>query len=306
MPGDCPSAGPTANRQLPGGERLRRKRVELLAVLLRLALDGIATLGALAMLAFHLLHSLTLRVHGFGDFGELASEQGSLGIQLRELADQQHAQLGAHLVAQPAVTLGLRGLPLQRVHLARDFVEDVVDAGEILHGVFEAGLRQALARFELGDAGGLFNDGAPIGGLAAEDLADAALLNDGVRFRAEAGAHEDVLNVAQTTQLAVEQILALAGTEQAARDRDFAGFESTLEFAAANFQHDVRSGGIVSSGLGRVRRRVFAIVVALSGMHFFGVALNVFGLGGAYGRLVPIVVALSGMHFFGVALNVFG
>ena len=44
----------------------------------------------------------------------------------------------------------------------------------------------------------------------------------------------------------------------------------------------------MSSGLSRVRRRV-VIVVAVSGMHFFGIALNVFGLGGAHGRLVPVV-----------------
>src|ERR1019366_3360007 len=274
-----------------GAIDLQRKPVELLAVLLRLALDGVATLCAFAVLAFHVLHGLTLRVHGFADFRELASEQGSLGIKLRELADQQHAQLGAHFVAQPGVALGLRGLPLQRVHLARDFVEDVVDAGEILLRVFEAGLRQALARFELGDAGGLFNDGAAVCGLAAEDLTDAALLDDGVGLRAETGAHEDVLNIAQTTELAVEQILALAGTEQAARDRDFAGFEGALKFAAANFQHHVRSGSVVSRGLGCVRACVSVIVVvALSGMHFFGVALNVLGLGRTHSGLVPVVV----------------
>ena len=219
---------------------------------------------------------------------ELSIEQRSLGIKLRELADQQHAQLGAHLVAQLGVALGLRGLPLQRVHLASDFVEDVVDAREVLLGVFEAGFRQTLARFELGDAGGLFDDGAAVGGLAAENLTDAALLDDGVGFRAETGAHEDVLNVAQAAELAVEQILALAGTEQAARDGDLAGLEGTLEFAAANLQHDVRSGGIVSGSLGRGRRRVF--VIALTGMHFLGVALDVFGLGGTHGRFIPVVV----------------
>ncbi len=186
-----------------------------------------------------------------------------------ELADQQHAKFGAHLVAQPAITLGLRGLPLQRVHLARDFVKDVVDAGQVLLGVFQARFRQSLACLELGDAGGLFDDGAAVGGLAAEDLTDTALFDDGVRFRAQTGAHEDVLNVAQTAQLAVEQILALAGTEQAARDGDLASFKRALEFAAADLQHDVRSNSIVSGRLSRVRGRVFALVIAQSGMHFF-------------------------------------
>ena len=79
-----------------------------------------------------------------------------------------------------------------------------------------------LRALYLGDAGGFFNDGAAIGGLAAQDLADAALLDDGVRLRAKAGAHKDVLNVAQAAELAVQQVLAFTRAEQAARDLDFA------------------------------------------------------------------------------------
>ena len=105
---------------------------------------------------------------------------------MRELAGQHHAQLGAHLVAQPGVTLGLRRLPLQRIHLPRDFVEDVVDARQVQLGVFQARLRQPLAGLELGDAGGLFDDGAAVGRLAAQNLPDAPLLDDGVRLRPQA------------------------------------------------------------------------------------------------------------------------
>ena len=47
------------------------------------------------------------------------------------------------------------------------------------------------------------------------------------------------------------------------------------------------AAGIVSS-FGRGRGRVF--VIALAGMHFLGVALNVVGLGGAHGGFVPVVV----------------
>ncbi len=44
--------------------------------------------------------------------------------------------------------------------------------------------------------------------LGAEELADALLADDGVGFAAEAGAHEDVLNVAEAADLAVEEVLA--------------------------------------------------------------------------------------------------
>ena len=108
-----------------------------------------------------------------------------------------------------------------------------------------ASSRRASARrlrvLNFGDAGGLFDDGAAVGRLAAEDLADASLLDDGVGLGPEAGAHEDVLNVAQAAELAVEQIFAFAGAEQAARDCDFSGLEGALELAAADLEHDLRA-----------------------------------------------------------------
>ena len=81
-----------------------------------------------------------------------------------------------------------------------------------------------LRVLNLRDAGGFFDDGAAVLRLGAENLADAALLDDGVAFRPEAGAHEDVLNVAQAGRAAVDQVFAFAGTEQAASDGDFALF----------------------------------------------------------------------------------
>ena len=70
---------------------LQRQRVEFLAVLLRLALDGVAALGAIAVLRFHLLHGFALGAQLLADFGELHVESRRLGIELRELAGQ-HAR----------------------------------------------------------------------------------------------------------------------------------------------------------------------------------------------------------------------
>ena len=47
-------------------------------------------------------------------------------------------------------------------------------------------------------------------GLRREDLADLALLDDRVGLRAEAGVHEQLVDVAQATDPAVHQVLALA------------------------------------------------------------------------------------------------
>src|SRR5207253_11276119 len=104
----------------------------------------------------------------------------SLSLHLREFSRQHDATLVGQLLAQPAIALCLRGLPFQRVHLPGDFLKDVVDAGQVQLRLLQPRLRQTLAGFELGYARGLFDDGAPVMGLAAEDLPDATLLDDGV------------------------------------------------------------------------------------------------------------------------------
>ena len=115
-----------------------------------------------------------------------------------------------------AVAPRLGRLPLERIHLPRDFFQNVVHARQVLLGAFQLGFRQPLARFELGDAGGLFDHRAAVLRLRAEDLPDAALLDDGVAFRAQAGAHENVLDVAQAGRAAVDQVFAFAATGRAA------------------------------------------------------------------------------------------
>ncbi len=86
------------------------------------------------------------------------------GIPLEQavLAGKDYAQAGFEFGLEFAVALGLGGLPLQRIDLARDFFQDVVHAGEVLLGAFELGFGKSLAGFELGDAGGFFDDGAAV------------------------------------------------------------------------------------------------------------------------------------------------
>ena len=156
--------------------------------------------------------------------GQVQIERGFGGVALQhaELAGERHAQAGIHFGLQFAVAAGLGGLALERIHLAGDLFQNVEDARQVLLGAFQLGFRQALAGLELGDAGGFFDDRAAVLRLGAEDLADAALLDDGVAFGAEAGAHEDVLDIAQAGGVAVDQVFAFAGAEQAAGDGDLA------------------------------------------------------------------------------------
>src|SRR5205085_244506 len=121
------------------------------------------------------------------------------------------------------------------VHLARDFLENVVHAGEILFGFFEPGFRQPLLGLEPGDAGGFLENGATIGGSTAENLADTALLDESIALRPEPGAHEQFLNVTQPAELSVQQVFAVPRAEQPAGDHNFSGAKVLLEFAPTNF-----------------------------------------------------------------------
>ena len=110
--------------------------------------------------------------------------------------------------------------------------------------MFEAKFCQPLLRFELRNSGSLFDNRAAVVRLAREDLADASLLDDRVRLGTKAGAHEDVLDVAQPAKFSIQQIFALARTEQAARDHDLASTEPRLKLAPSNFQYHLRRKGL--------------------------------------------------------------
>jgi hypothetical protein len=86
-----------------------------------------------------------------------------------------------------------------------------------------------------------FDDGAAIRRTAAQNLADASLLDERVGLRPEARAHEQFLDVAQAAEFSIQQIFAVAAAEQAARDGNFSGVVLLLiEFAAADFQNHLR------------------------------------------------------------------
>ena len=99
------------------------------------------------------------------------------------------------LVAVRDVALGLRRLALERGEVALDLGDDVADAQQVLLRELHLALGLLLPRLELGDAGGLLDEQAPVLGLGADDEADLALLDDRVRLRADAGAEEEIGDV---------------------------------------------------------------------------------------------------------------
>ena len=150
------------------------------------------------------MHRFSALLHIFGEGAELDFELSVFLFDRSELAGQNDTKLSTHLVTEFCVALGLGGLTLQRIHLARDFVKNIVDARKIQLGIFEARFSEALLGFKLCDSGSLFENRPAISWPAAENLADSSLLDERVGFGSEACAHEKFLNIAQAAQLAVQ------------------------------------------------------------------------------------------------------
>ena len=154
----------------------------------------------------------------FGDqllqAGFLLRQAFAQRLQLRvEAAVFQRLPLG---VLDPAlgldrgVLLGLARLALEVFELLADFLAQVGQAFEVLAGVADAGFGFLAALLVLGDAGGLLQVHAQVLGPGLDDLADHALLDDRVAARAQAGAEEQVGDVAAAALAAVEVVVALA------------------------------------------------------------------------------------------------
>ncbi len=156
------------------------------------------------------LGRLGLRAGTLGDRAN-AHVLGVLGV--RDLAGRvdeaqmMERRLGlAHVLRDIAVAHGLARLALERVHLAGELVDDVLEAGEVLLGGAQAQLRLVAARMQAGNAGGFFQHAAALLGLRLDDLADAALVHQGRRAGAGRGVGEQELDVAGAHLAAVDAI----------------------------------------------------------------------------------------------------
>ena len=196
---------------LQAGEQAFALQVALgqtLAALGELIFQFFVPLRGAFLLVLQRFQFLGRRQAGFLHLGEFRAQPLELHLQRLQAGCQDGLQAAAQLLMKFAVAPRLRGLALQRVHLLRDFFQNVGDARQVLPRRFQLGLRQALAGFEFGNAGGFFQNQAPVRRFRTEDLADAPLLDDGIRLRAQPGSHEKVLNITQAADVAIDQILA--------------------------------------------------------------------------------------------------
>jgi hypothetical protein len=183
----------------------------LLAGLLQVQRGQVGALGAdlRAALAQNLLDGADALLHGRElDFDGARLFQNVRGFHRRQLFFIFRVQLRAARVA------------VELLDLLLDQDDRVLQAAEVRVHALELAHRLVALGVVLRDPGGLVEERAPVLGLGADHLVDAALVDDRVAVAAEPGVQEHLANVAQTALRLVQEVLRLAGAEQAARDRD--------------------------------------------------------------------------------------
>src|SRR5690606_34568792 len=135
-------------------------------------------------------------------------------------AGRLHLFPRAQFLTQRAVTARPRSLALERVPLLLDLVDDVVDARQILLGGFELEFGRPPPGLVFRDAGRLLDEHAPFGRTRRENLPDLALLDDSVGLHAEPRIHQQIVDIAEPADFAVNQVFALTRPIEAAPDLD--------------------------------------------------------------------------------------
>ena len=106
--------------------------------------------------------------------------------------------------------LGHLGLLAERLQLATELGEDVLEPKHVLIEPGELAFGALLALAVLRDAGSLFDVGAPLLGPGGQHVLQLALTDHGVERAPDPGLGEQLLHVEQADDLAADPVLALA------------------------------------------------------------------------------------------------
>ena len=188
---------------------------------------------------------------GVGALVDLGRDLGDGAVEVEVGAVGEMRVEDAEILHEGLVAASLPGLTLERTDLALHLLDDVGDAEEIRLGVLELAECLFLLRLVLGDAGGLLEDGAAVLRAAVEQEGGLALLHDGVGAPADAGVHEEIVDVLEAAGGAVDQVLALAVAEDATGDADLVPLDPEFLLALGeghrDLRHVVRLAGVGSA-----------------------------------------------------------
>ena len=136
------------------------------------------------------------------------------------LLQPQQVLPAPELSVQFAVLARDFGLGVQTANLPFQFVADVVDAGQILAGIFQAILGFPPPVLVLGNAGGFFQEETQVLRLGFDNARDHSLADDGIGPRAQASTEEEVNDVAPAHVQVVDVVIRVAIPVEHALDGD--------------------------------------------------------------------------------------
>ena len=214
--------------------------VELLAEFGKLGFEkagGGACLGNSLFLFRELaLEMRVLRIEGADRIGQLGALPSDLHIALVGEVRVENTVIGGERLE----AAGLCHLALQGVHAALLLREDVGNPEQVRLGVFEFAEGVLFLALELRDASRFFEDGAALLGLGGEDLVDLTLRHDRIGGAADAGVHEQIVEIAQPAKGAVETVFRAAVAEHPAGDGDLVEIHFQRLLAIRHRQGDLR------------------------------------------------------------------
>ena len=129
------------------------------------------------------------------------------------------------LRAQGKKGLGPGALFFQRADAGFQLAQDVPQALQIFRGCRQTAFGLVFAVAVLGDAAGFLKDLPALGALGSHDLGDAALPDDRIAVPPDAGVQQQLIDILQPADLAVDAVLALAGAVIPAADDSFVGVQ---------------------------------------------------------------------------------
>ena len=151
---------------------------------------------------------------------------GLLGILVGQQLLGQICQLQlVRLCLEAAINAHLFCLLSKGTEALLQFIENVVKASHVVVGRREFALRFALAVLVFADACRLFNEAAAFLRMQRQDFFDLPLTDDAETILAEAGVHEQFLDVLEAAGAFVEHVVAFTGTIEGACHLDFVAIQ---------------------------------------------------------------------------------
>ena len=176
----------------------------------------------------------------------LLGESLVLGRPRLEVGGEERQVQRLPLLVERLVLARLPRLALDGAELSAHFLHHVSHPLEVQPGRLELALRLRPLLLVAGDAGGLLDEDPALPGLGRQHVVQALLVHQRVGLGIDAGAGEQVLDVAQPARIAVEEILALTRAVEATGHADLAprhGEPAVILEDEAHLRHAERLAG---------------------------------------------------------------